>query len=71
MLERKLPKEPHVRNACNEYFKLFKGQTVSMNKIKKEHPIGYASVVRKVEQGHVIGQHTLEGDIVLWVREEK
>lgn len=55
----------------NPYFDLFKGKEVPISKIVKEVPNIGITVETLVSSGLVVGQGTLEGDIILWIPNRK
>ena len=51
----------------NPYFRLMKGKTVTMSEIRSSIPFIKPSVDTLLNEGKVVGQYTLDRDIVMWL----
>lgn len=54
----------------NPFFKICKGEKVPMSIIKSSIPFFKPSVDTLLVEGKLMGQYTLDGDLILWMREK-
>lgn len=54
----------------NPYFELFNGKEVRISDVERAAPFTHPAIRCLTLSNKVIGQHTLDGDLVLWMPEK-